>query len=156
MALAQLVSHFHAVAVRQFEIEQDQREVGMLLNHFRRLAGAGGIQDGCIASQFREDTAHRLADECVIVDYQKFHVQAPQSSAILAKTDIASSCGEAVEHRALQDAQAAHMPLVARPKIPRREAPPGRGRYPTYGCRRRRPKLTGARSWPCGRIRPTR
>ena len=73
MVLAQLRHDIEAVAVGQLEIEQHEREVGMLLDQGHGLAARPRLQHDGIGLQLDEHAAQGLADQGVVVDDQKFH-----------------------------------------------------------------------------------
>ena len=75
MGFAQLPQQLHAVPVGQLQVEQDEREVGVLCDRLGGLAGAGDLQDDGFGAQLPEHAAHRLADEGMVVNHQEFHVR---------------------------------------------------------------------------------
>src|SRR5712671_1008501 len=73
MIAAQFGEHAEAVAVRKIEIEQDEIEIGMLLDQSDRLRAVRRLQNLGATFQLRERAAHGFADQFMIVDYQEFH-----------------------------------------------------------------------------------
>ena len=77
MVLAQFGHDIEAVAVGQLEVEQHEREVGMLLDQGHGLAARPRLQHDGVALQLNKHAAQGLADQGVIVDDQKFHSGLP-------------------------------------------------------------------------------
>ena len=69
IALLQVGEHVEAVAVRQIQVEQNQLEVGMLLDELHRLAAIRSFQNGSIALPFPENALQRLANQHMIINH---------------------------------------------------------------------------------------
>src|SRR6266403_4525229 len=75
IALLQVGEHVEAVAVRQIQVEQDQLEVGMLLDELHRLAAIRSFQNVIIALPLPENALQRLANQHMIINHQDFHLK---------------------------------------------------------------------------------
>jgi hypothetical protein len=72
--LAQLCKQAKAVTIRQVQVQQNNFEIGVLLDQPLRLIAICGFQDVAVAPQFFENAPQGLANQDVIVDQKKFHV----------------------------------------------------------------------------------
>jgi hypothetical protein len=73
--LAQLRKQTKAVTVRQVQVQQNNFEIGVLLDQSLRLMAICGFQDVGVAPQFLENAPQGLAYQDVIVDQKKLHVR---------------------------------------------------------------------------------
>src|SRR5262249_46308847 len=65
-----------AIPIGQIDIEQNEAEVGMLLDHGQRLTAVRSFEYDGFALQLLQDGVQRLAKQCVIVDNKNFHQKA--------------------------------------------------------------------------------
>ena len=73
MAHAKLGKHAEPVAIGQVQVEEDEAEVGMLLDEPHGLAAVSSFQDDYVAPQLLENVSQRLSDRDMMIDHQSFH-----------------------------------------------------------------------------------
>jgi hypothetical protein len=69
VAHAKLGKHAEPVAIGQVQVEEDEAEVGMLLDEPHSLAVVGGFQDGYVARQLLENAPQCLSDRDVMINH---------------------------------------------------------------------------------------
>ena len=81
IALAEFGKDLKTVAVRQVEVEEDERQVRMLGDEPHRLLRVRRFHDGRLRAQLPEDAAQQLADQNMIVDNKDLHAGVIPSEA---------------------------------------------------------------------------
>ena len=78
VAVAQLSEDLEPVAVRQSEVEQNERQVRVRGDEADRLAGVYRFHHCRLGLQLPEDSAQRLTDQDMIVDDKDLHAALPE------------------------------------------------------------------------------
>src|SRR5262245_18451625 len=73
MALAEFSEDVKTVAVRQVEVEKDERQIPVRGDEPHRFLRVCPCHDDRLAAQLSEDAAERLADQHMVVDNKDLH-----------------------------------------------------------------------------------
>ena len=73
IALAQLRQQSKPSRSGSLQIQQDEREVGMLLHEVHALTAVCRLEHDGVASKLLENAAQGLADQRMVIDQQEFH-----------------------------------------------------------------------------------